>query len=97
MKQLPYRHQSVPPMVVVWYRLVHEWIGRRLNSGTRLPALTPRRRRLLVAGGVVLSLLCQAVMLWILAELVDLCIALMEVWSELARKHLEIVLDETGS
>jgi hypothetical protein len=37
----------------------------------------------------------QALLLWLLGEMISLCIALMEVWAELAAKHLEITLDRT--
>jgi hypothetical protein len=37
----------------------------------------------------------QLVLLWLLGQMVELCLALMEVWLELARKHLEITLDTT--
>lgn len=43
---------------------------------------------------VLLSVL-QMVLLWLLGELVDLSISLMELWTELAAKHLEITLDTT--
>jgi hypothetical protein len=39
----------------------------------------------------VLTLAAEAVMLVVLAEMIDLAISLMEVWAELARKHLELV------
>jgi drug/metabolite transporter (DMT)-like permease len=97
MKQLLYRHQNVPPMLVVWFRLVHGVIVRLMDSGTSPATLRRRRRRFLSVVGVVMSLLIQAVMLWLLHELVLLCIELMEVWAELAAKHLEIVLDESPS
>jgi hypothetical protein len=32
----------------------------------------------------------QLVALYALGELIDLCVSLMEVWAELARKHLEL-------
>lgn len=41
-----------------------------------------------MVGGAVM----QVVMAWVCYELVDLSLDLMEVWAELARKHLEIVL-----
>jgi hypothetical protein len=41
---------------------------------------------------IVLGLLVQIVLLALVANLVDLSIALMEVWAELARKHLELTL-----
>lgn len=41
---------------------------------------------------VIAGLLVQVVLTVLMWQLVDLTIALMEVWAELARKHLEIVL-----
>lgn len=41
---------------------------------------------------VVLGLVVQLVLTVLMWQLVDLTIALMEVWAELARKHLELVL-----
>lgn len=65
-----------------------------LDMMERLLSWRPRaatRRRvgtiLILVGFVV-----QTVLLWFLAEVVDLCISLMEVWTELATKHLEILL-----
>jgi hypothetical protein len=45
-------------------------------------------RAVLVAVGVLVQLVLT-VLMW---QLVDLTISLMEVWAELARKHLEITL-----
>jgi hypothetical protein len=41
---------------------------------------------------LLLGLLTQMVLVWLAGELVDVSISLMEVWAELARKHLEITL-----
>lgn len=41
---------------------------------------------------LLLGLAVQLVVMYAVAELIDLCIALMELWAELARKHLEITL-----
>jgi hypothetical protein len=41
---------------------------------------------------LILLMMLQMVLLWLLGQMVDLCISLMEVWVELARKHLEITL-----
>jgi hypothetical protein len=90
MKQLPYLHSNVPPIVVVWYRLTHELVGRLYRSVTTRPALSRPRRHLLIAVGVVFSLLVQGFELWLLAQLVDLCIDLMEVWAELATYHFAL-------
>jgi hypothetical protein len=40
----------------------------------------------------VVALVVQAVLMWMAYELLDLVLSLMEVWAELARKHLELVL-----
>lgn len=42
--------------------------------------------------GLLVSLVVQAVLMVMVWQLVDLCILLFELWAELARKHLEIVL-----
>jgi hypothetical protein len=41
---------------------------------------------------VLVGFLVQVVLTVLMWQLVDLTISLMEVWAELARKHLEIVL-----
>jgi len=47
-------------------------------------------RRLVVVLVAVIALGVQVVLIWLAGELVDLCISLMEVWADLARKHLEL-------
>jgi hypothetical protein len=46
-----------------------------------------------VLGGVV-GLVAQMLLLQLAWELWDLSVSLMEVWTELARKHLEITLSK---
>jgi len=41
---------------------------------------------------VLLGLVTQAVMLLVAAYLCDLALSLMELWADLARKHLELTL-----
>lgn len=45
--------------------------------------------------GLIVGALMQVALVCLVWYLVDLCIALMEVWAELAAKHLEITLDRT--
>lgn len=97
MKYLIYGHRSVPPLVVVVFRFLREAIGRRLSSGTRRPALSPERRQFLWRLAAIIALVVQVVLIVLVQQLVDLSLDLMEVWAELAAKHLEIVLDETPS
>lgn len=39
-----------------------------------------------------LGLVAQLVLLWLAGELLDLFVAAVELWAELARKHLELTL-----
>lgn len=48
-------------------------------------------KRLLLGLGGLVGLVLQLWLLWAANELVGLCLSLMEVWAELARKHLEII------
>jgi hypothetical protein len=41
---------------------------------------------------LLLGLLMQVVLLFVVAYLIDLGISLMELWAELAQKHLELTL-----
>ena len=41
---------------------------------------------------LLLGLVVQVVLLWLAGYLVDLAISLMELWADLARKHLELTL-----
>lgn len=72
------------------------WQGLRGSSwGLALFAWTilrRHRRPCILAAGAALALLSQILLLCVAFYLVDLTIALMELWAELARKHLEITL-----
>ena len=59
------------------------------------PGYLVRVRQYLVLGVWLLGLLCQVVLLWLAGELLDLFVSAVELWLELATKHLEIVLDES--
>lgn len=72
-------------------------ISRRRSALVQSPMRTGAllclhwRRVVVVAGGVV-GLVAQMLLLSLAWELWDLSVSLMEVWAELARKHLEITL-----
>jgi hypothetical protein len=95
MKQLVYLHRSVKPLLVVLFSWVHGWVTHWLGCLVSRLSLTRRRLIILRWVAVLVSLAIQGVMLYLLSELVELCILLMEVWAELAAKHLEITLDKT--
>jgi hypothetical protein len=80
------------PPVGTWARF--PWAvaaGRVLNCSARLLQATGPRRLLCILL-MLLGLVVQAVMLLVAAYLVDLSVSLMELWAELARRHLEITL-----
>lgn len=95
MGRIRYEHVNLRPLVSVVSGQLYRWFVGRLS----FPRGAGRRRlpwrKLLVGSAVVLTLLAEVIMLVLLAELVDLCISLMELWAELAAKHLEITLDRT--
>ncbi len=41
---------------------------------------------------LILLMMFQMLLLWLLGQMVDLCLSLMEVWLQLARKHLELTI-----
>jgi hypothetical protein len=59
-----------------------------------LPATWPLWRKWILVLMWLLGLVVQVVLVGLAGALVDLCLSLMELWVELARKHLEIVLSE---
>lgn len=68
--------------------------GLKSPTAGRPQRVRRRRRWAHLAGGVVLGLglVGQMVALWLVGEAIDLYIAAVELWAELARKHLEITL-----
>lgn len=93
MRNLVYLHERLRPLIAVVFAWVHRRITHWLVSLVGRLSLVRRRPGLLRWAAVILSLVAQGVMLYTLAELVELSISLMEVWAELAAKHLEITLD----
>lgn len=74
-----------------WRGLLYVLGGRLLNWAAAL-ARQPRVRRTLHTCLIVLGLAVQGMMLLTAAYLVDLSLSLMELWADLARKHLELTL-----
>lgn len=92
----PFRPADPPivptPPVGIWTRVQRAWKGRL--SLARVAGLLDRHqiRRALCILALVVGLVVQTVLVVLVAELVHLSVSLMEVWVELARKHLEITL-----
>lgn len=95
MKLLRYAHGPLRSLAAETSSLA-SWAARAVLAyvAPLVPWLA-RRRTLWAVLGLVLGLVLQVVLLWLLGEMITLCISLMEVWTELAYKHLEITLDPT--
>lgn len=74
-----------------WRGLLFVVAGQLLaRAGQLSRSASVRRSAYLVV--VLVGLMGQAVLLLTAAYLIDLSVSLMELWAELARKHLEITL-----
>jgi hypothetical protein len=90
MKQLLYVHARIEPLALALGRAVTSAVSSRLFPA--LSRLLPGARGRRLIGWILLavSLVVQVVCLWLLGELVSLCIDLAELWAILARKYVEI-------
>lgn len=89
MKHLIYTHERVQSLAG-WLRVqIAAIISNRL-APLIYQALPGRRGRRIAAGLLLLvSMVAQAFMLVLLAQLVDLCISLYELWAFMAGKFVE--------
>ena len=81
----------LPPGWKAWRGLLFVVAGRLCRGVGRL--FRSHRARVVTAYIVVLvGLMGQIVLLLVASYLIDLTLSLMELWADLARKHLEITL-----
>jgi len=96
MKQLRYYHEPLRPLLRDLISVTAGVARRITDLVLGLVSRGRRRSKGLATIGIVISLVVQMVLLWLLGEMVSLCIDLAELWVELAAKHLEITLDTTS-
>lgn len=87
-KHVLYAHSKLRPLVVLLSELVQGFLRRLLVRTGVLPKLTPACRQFLLMMVWFLGLLLQALMLWLLGELITLCISLYELWAMLAGDYV---------
>jgi hypothetical protein len=79
------------PSWKAWRGLLYVAAGRLMSWAGR-HSRRPQVRMALHTCLIILGLVVQGLLLLTAAYLIDLALALMELWAELARKHLEITL-----
>lgn len=81
----------IPP-IGTWARALRsvQWLLSLARAGATL--LRGHRLTCILWAGALLGLLGEVAMLALAMYLIDLSLSLMELWADLARKHLEITL-----
>jgi nitrogen fixation/metabolism regulation signal transduction histidine kinase len=95
MKHLTYAHQNSIALVVALWVWVHARVAALVAPNGERPHRVNRPRRwvrVLQLVAVVLAVLVEVLALFVLGYMIDLCLSLMELWAELARKHLELTV-----
>lgn len=95
MKQLPYTHARNVSLIGAAARAVWHATARFLRPRVEWAVAVSRDalvRQLAARILLLLGIVMQIVLLLVLGYLIDLSLSLMELWAELARKHLELTL-----
>lgn len=90
-----YAHQRNVALLMAMWRWCHGLVAGWFSPDEPSGRGTRRRRswaHLIGVAVIVTALVLQAVLIYVAGELIDLSISLMELWAELARKHLELTL-----
>ena len=90
MSQLQYKHQGSKSLLHVWVdRLAHRKAAHASPKHAR-PFVYPLVTRIITYTAIAAGMGAQLLLLWLAGELVDLYVSAVELWAELARKHLEL-------
>lgn len=81
-----YRHDTMIPLVATLARVIHA----ALPAGKKAGPQSPARSRLVVAIGWLVTLAIQAALLILIAELVEVCHGVMELYLDLAQQQLDL-------
>jgi hypothetical protein len=95
MRNLVYAHQRNVALLMAMWRWCHGLVAGWFSPDEPSGRGTRRRRswaHLIGVAVIITALVLQAVLIYVAGELIDLSISLMELWAELARKHLELTL-----
>jgi hypothetical protein len=90
MKGILYVHARLQPLALALTHALVGFLNRRLLPALRRRLPSEKAGRILVVLMWLLGLVCQAIMVWLLAQLVDLAIGLFELWAILAGRFTEL-------
>lgn len=95
MKLIRYVHEPLQSLVVFSLKTLVAAARRALAQVLTVSSTRRPPAKVIAWVGLIVGALMQVVLVLLVWSLVDLCIDLMEVWAELAAKHLEITLDRS--
>jgi hypothetical protein len=90
MKYLRYSHELMTPLLAVAWTATRASLRYGIDFLRRARLLSPGSRQILTWLLIAVGLVLQMGLVWLVGELVSLCIDVMALWAELAVKHLEI-------
>lgn len=90
MKGILYVHARLQPLVLALTEALVGFISRRLLPAARRRFPSEKAGHVLVVLLWLVGLVCQAIMVWLLAQLVDLAIGLFELWAILAGRFTDL-------
>lgn len=90
MKQILYVHARLQPLIVALAQALVGLMGRLLGPALRRRFPTEKAAQYIMVLLWLVGLLCQAIMVWLLKELVELSIGLFELWAIMAGRFTEI-------
>jgi hypothetical protein len=96
MKYLPFDHLAAASFLSSLWRPVRQRMAGLFPKRPAIAVPGAGRRLILAWVLITLGVMVQLVLLWLVGELVDLVFSLMELWAELAAKHLRITLDNAS-
>ena len=95
MKHLPYGHSANVSLLSGLARMLWQWTARaivprlaRAVSMFRNPVV----RQLVARALLLVAIVVEILLLLVFAYMIDLALSLMELWAELAQKHMELTL-----
>jgi hypothetical protein len=90
MKRILYMHTRLQPLAVALAQALVGYFKRSILPGLRRRFPSEKAGRILLIVMWLLGLLCQALMLWLLMEIVNLAIGLYELWAIMAGRFVDL-------